>query len=177
MTMHKSCRLFTLCSHPCRAYSNRFQVHSSFLWGFTAGGTHQKNLRGAIPSFRGSSLVFFFALESVVLYVMERIQIHGADIQEVQWMLVKYIPEKANTYRRHQSMRRGFRKTVGWDSGDVGSPSFTCNILTCWVALGRSFWPPISFSTVCTCRHCLREIRNFLGKWSASTGRFLHMIW
>lgn len=164
-------------SLPCILQS----VSSSFFIfvGFYSRWHPSKKSQRCHPFLQRLFISFFFALESVVLYVMERIQIHGADIQEVQWslMLVKYIPEKANTYRRHQSMRRGFRKTVGWDSGDVGSPSFTCNILTCWVALGRSFWPPISFSTVCTCRHCLREIRNFLVKWSASTGRFLRMIW
>lgn len=147
MTMHKSCRRFTLCSHPCLAYSSWFQVHPSFLWSFTVGSTHQKSqrchhfLQRRHHFLQRLFVSFSFALDTVVLYMREGVD--GVDAQEVQWtwMLVVYIPEKATTYSKHQ--RQGGASGGWWDGiqemwGLLAWPA-TSLPLTFWVALGQTF--------------------------------------
>lgn len=60
MTMHKSCRLSTLCSHSCLA-NFTFTLHCHVVLQWVAP---MKNPRVAITSFRGTLLVYFFALFS-----------------------------------------------------------------------------------------------------------------
>lgn len=125
--LHKSCRLFTLCSHPCLTHFILFQVHPSFLWSLTVGNTHQKITdASSLPS--DVSCQFFLCFRLCSLFFV-RTRACGVDAQGKKWtgMLAEYIPEKANIYSKIRD-KEGLSRALGWDSGGAGSPSFTCNI-------------------------------------------------
>lgn len=127
--LHKSCRLFTLCSHPCLTHFILFQVHPAFnfcgvlQWviPIKKSQMHHHFLQMFLAS-------FLFALDSVLFFFV-RTRACGVDAQGKKWtgMLAEYIPEKANIYSKIRD-KEGLSRALGWDSGGAGSPSFTCNI-------------------------------------------------
>lgn len=84
MTLHKSCRLLTLCSHPCLTHFILFQVRPSFLWSFTVGSTHQKS-QMCHPFLPRLLVSFFFALDSMLPFCEDKSLWSGCTRDEMDW--------------------------------------------------------------------------------------------